>query len=432
MTRWTDAAMWDANWDTLEDLKSGKQAAAKKVMRRGTDEVAFLKILNKQDDVERRSRFFREASAYETFRHPNIPQFVESNAHRHAESGTKVYLVMEHIAGSTLASAIARGKPSLEDAVALTLRLLDIAAHFHQKGWVHRDIKPDNILVRGDDFTDPVLVDFGVSYRDAITLDFATEAEQELGNRFFRLPELAADSPSKQDSRTDLSFIAGILFFCLTGAPPRQLLNSEGKMPHQRAMELAALRAAATSVIMPLLTFFDRAFSQRISGRFATASEMTAQLTDLLEAFHNGANVSDSPDLESLRARAQSSASVEFARLKGAYDAAETVISDVHALVLTNIRPAYATHHQSWLDFSNGKKFELGFSHFANPGHRFAPQFLVAVVGDEIVVRMGDEVVYRTDAMKPNFEDDRFRQELERRFIAGVDVLIHSEPKPPA
>ncbi len=45
---------------------------------------------------------------------------------------------------------------------------------------------------------------------------------------------------------------------------------------------------------------------------------------------------------------------------------------------------------------------------------------------------MGDEVVYRTDAMKPNFEDDRFRQELERRFIAGVDALIHSEPKPPS
>ncbi len=432
MTRWTDTTTWDANWDTLEDLKRGNQAAAKKVKRRDTGEVAFLKILNEQKDVERRSRFFREASAYETFGHPNIPQFIESNAHRHAESDTKVYLVMEHIAGSTLASAIARRKPSLEDAVSLTLRLLDIAAHFHRKGWVHRDIKPDNILVRGDNFNDPVLVDFGLSYRDAITLDFATEVEQELGNRFFRLPELAADSPCKQDCRTDLSFIAGILFFCLTGAHPRQPLNSEGKMPHQRETELAALRAAATSVIMPLLAFFDRAFSQRISGRFATASEMATELSALLAAFRSGANVSDSPDLASLRTRAQSSASAEFTRLKGSYDAAETVISGVHALVLSSIRPTYATHHQSWLDFSNGKKFELGFHYFANPGHRFAPQFLIAVVGDEIVVRMGDDVVYRTDAVKPNFEDDRFRQELERRFIAGVDALMDSEPKPPA
>ena len=53
------------------------------------------------------------------------------------------------------------------------------------------------------------------------------------------------------------------------------------------------------------------------------------------------------------------------------------------------------------------------------------------MVGDEIVVSMGGEVVYRTDAAQPNFQDDRFRKELERRFIAGVDALIDSEPKPP-
>lgn len=431
MTRWSDAKSWASNWNKLEDIAGGKQAAAKKVIHRETGEVAFLKILNRQEDVERRSRFFREATAYETIRHPRIPQFIESNAHRHAESDTKVYLVIEHIAGSTLASAIARGRPSFEEAAILTLRLLDVATHFHQQGWVHRDIKPDNILVRGDNFTDPVLVDFGVGYSDAITADFATEVEQELGNRFFRLPELAADSLAKQDSRTDLSFIAGILFFCLTGAHPQQPLNSEGRMPHQRETELAALRAAARSVAMPLLTFFDRAFSQRISGRFATASEMATQLSALLAAFQNGANVSDPPDLESLRARAQSSASGEFARLKRTYDAAETVICGVHTLILSSIRPTYEKHHQSWLDFSKGKKFELGFHHFANPSHRFAPQFLVTMVGDEIVVSMGDEVVYRTDAAQPNFQDDRFRKELERRFIAGVDALIDSEPKPP-
>ncbi|MGH8111255.1 MAG: serine/threonine protein kinase [Rhodanobacteraceae bacterium] len=432
MTRWSDAKTWDVNWKVLECLESGKQAAAKKVMRRDTDEVAFLKILSRQSDAERRTRFFREASAYETFQRPNVPKFIESNAHRHAQSDTKVYLVMEYIAGETLASVIDHERRSLEDAVALTVRLLDIAAHFHHAGWVHRDIKPDNILIRGGGFVDPVLVDFGVSYRDTITPDFATEVGQELGNRFLRLPELAADSPSKQDSRTDLSFIAGILFFCLTGESPRQLLNFEGKMPHQRECELAVLRAAAGPAILPLLCFFDQAFRQRISARFATAAEMTTKLTALLEAFHNGANVSDSTDLESLRARAQSSASAEFARLKAVYHAAEAVIHSVHALVLSNLRPTYATHHQHWLDFSNGEKFELGFHHFADPGHRFAPKFLIAVVGDEIVVHMGDEVVYRTDAVNPNFENDRFRKELERRFIAGVDALIDSEPKPPS
>ena len=64
--------------------------------------LAFLKILSRQGDTERRARFFREASAYATVDHDGIPRLVESNAHHHQDLAYKVYLITEFIEGPTL------------------------------------------------------------------------------------------------------------------------------------------------------------------------------------------------------------------------------------------------------------------------------------------------------------------------------------------
>ena len=117
-------------------------------------------------------------------------------------------------------------------------------------------------------------------------------------------------------------------------------------------------------------------------------------------------------------------------RLMGGYETARFVIGSVHGWVLDKVRPTYQPHVQNWLDFSRGMKFEMGFHHFANPNHRFAPLFLIAPMGDEIVVRIGDDVVYRTEGANSNFDDARFRSELERRFADGLNALIDLEPRP--
>ena len=331
MAHWTDAHTWKENWNEEAAIDPGAQAAAKRVTNKVSGQPAFMKILNSQSDDERRSRFFREASAYAALQHANIPRLIESNAHRHDDLSFKVYLVTELIVGPTLTAFIGRQRTTLEQAITLTLRLLDVAAHFHRHDWVHRDIKPDNIIMRGDDFADPVLVDFGVSYKDAITTGFETELAQELGNRFFRLPELGVNSPVKHDSRTDLTFIAGVMFFCLTCKAPYQPLDGEHKMPHQHTAELSLLREAAPSVIYSLLAFFDRAFDHRLTSRFATTEEMAAQLNALRDALKNGDAVSEPNDLESLRQRENSAASARFSQLKVVYTTGMGVISAVHA-----------------------------------------------------------------------------------------------------
>ena len=63
MQNWSNSKKWDEAWFVERDLDSGGQAAAKLVKNRLTGEVAFLKVLNRQNDFERRARFFREATA---------------------------------------------------------------------------------------------------------------------------------------------------------------------------------------------------------------------------------------------------------------------------------------------------------------------------------------------------------------------------------
>lgn len=407
-------------------MPGGGQASAKKVRRKDTGEIAFLKLLNRQDDTERRARFFREASAYDTFRHPNLPALVETNAHNHDQASPKLYIVIELIEGITLGEAIRAGRASLEESVNATVQLLRVVKHFHDHGWVHRDIKPDNIILRNGSLADPVLVDFGLGHKDTVTPCFETEACQEIGNRFLRLPELGADSSVKQDGRTDLAFVGGVLYYCLTGMIPAQLLDTNLRMPHQRASALELLRAATPSAAHALYGIFDKSFSHQLSGRFTTATEMTIQLNALLSAHRRGNTKEDKDSLESLSELANTSASAELARLKAIYDAGLSVIESVHEKVATVVQPDYVTYWSGYVNFSQGFRKTLGFNHFSTLNHRFAPTFHIAMVGDEIVVRMDDEVVHRTDADQPVFDDESFRRRVEDTYIVGMKSLMLS------
>ncbi len=102
MQIWSNSKTWKEEWETERDLDGGGQATAKLVKNKTTGQVAFLKILNRQDDIERRGRFFREATAYETSNHRLIPKLIESNAHQHSNLAYKVYLITEYIPGESL------------------------------------------------------------------------------------------------------------------------------------------------------------------------------------------------------------------------------------------------------------------------------------------------------------------------------------------
>lgn len=259
-TPWVNDPTWKEQWEKLETLDGGGQGEAYRARRRSDGKIGFLKTIKSRKDPGRRARFFREATAYDSFGVNGIPRLIESNAHHHADERFAPFIVAEFIGGSTLRSwREAQSTVSLDTAVTITSVLLAILQACHANGCVHRDVKPDIIILEGNVPSRVWLLDFGISYHDLANTDFKTEDWQEVGNRFLRLPELSASSVSKQDPRSDICFAAGILFYVLTGDHPDVLEDSEGRLPHQRSAAFAKLQLVASPQLPRLLALFDDA-----------------------------------------------------------------------------------------------------------------------------------------------------------------------------
>ena len=420
-----DSKSWKDSWVSLEDLKGGGQGTVKKVRHKVTGKIGFLKILKKQNDAERRARFYREATAYDSSKHPNIPILIESNAHNYLDYEYKVYIVTEFISGITL-SGLIENKGSLDgsSAAKIVLSLIDTLKYCHDNGWVHRDIKPDNIIV--DNELNQTLLDFGMAFKDGITPDFSTETGQEVGNRFLRLPELRIDSPVKQDIRSDLSFAGAIYFYLLTGVAPTSIKDENGKMPHQRAETLKSLKVEFPNSLIKILEFFDKTFSEKISGRFMSAEDIKNKLTEQIiqEANPKESNIEN--DLEIILAAINTEANTELAKNKQIYDLAMSNIKSVHSELEKIFKPTYNSFQSGYENFSEGLKNTLGFCHFANQNIRFAPQFLINVIGEELVIYADDAVIYRTELDSPNFTQE-LKNTVKEIYIKGMRHLVESQ-----
>ena len=152
LSPWVDDPTWKEHWQKLDTLDGGGQGEAYRARRQSDGKIGFLKTIKSRKDAERRARFFREATAYDSFGVEGIPRLIESNAHRHADEGFALFIVTEFIVGNTLRSwREAQATVSLETAVVITSRLLAILQACHAEGCVHRDVKPDNIILEGGD-----------------------------------------------------------------------------------------------------------------------------------------------------------------------------------------------------------------------------------------------------------------------------------------
>lgn len=268
---------WSHDWNIITQIGGGGQGNTFLVESVSDSVRACLKSLSNNDDKERRERFRRECVALETLEHPSIPTFITSNSSKF-RGQERLYLVTEFISGVTLSKLIASNVLDKGAALELTDRLLSVLEFVHSRDVVHRDIKPDNIMLRDESVSDPVLVDFGLSFNeDYATL--STETLQQIGNRFLHLPELQSDSGNKRNPISDIIQVCGILLYTLTGLPPVVLLDEDGRMPHQRDKfreSLATIDGAGD-----FLPVFDRGFRQATSERWQSATQLRARLESI-------------------------------------------------------------------------------------------------------------------------------------------------------
>src|ERR1700684_3988924 len=157
-------------------------------------------------DPEFVRRLAHEARALESFEHPGLVRLYDTGL-----AGDQAYLVMEYVEAITLAESLRRGPLAAKDVAALGVSLADALAYVHERGIVHRDVKPSNILIsRGGDVK---LGDFGIPHlHDAATL---TITGTMLGTVSYMAPEQLEDT--QVGPSADIWSLGIVLLECLTG-----------------------------------------------------------------------------------------------------------------------------------------------------------------------------------------------------------------------
>jgi serine/threonine-protein kinase len=181
------------------------------------DPVA-LKLLRPTGDAHKHrvfaARFHREAKILKSLSHPGVVRLIDSGTIHGI-----FYLAMQRIEGRTLGSLLKRGPMDVEAVIALGIKLGDTLAHLHEVGVVHRDIKPDNVLIDADGH--PVLTDFGLARLSGATA--ITRANELVGSLGFIAPEIIDGAlPSPRSDQYSL----GRLLFMLSA--PKKSEDNEG------------------------------------------------------------------------------------------------------------------------------------------------------------------------------------------------------------
>jgi len=181
-----------------------------------TDEVLEREVAVKvladtiSSDPEFLARFRREARVAAGVSHPNL-----IGVYDYSEAAEQPYLVMEYVPGENLAERLARGGGV--DCERLARELLGALAHIHAAGIVHRDVKPQNVLIAPDDSAK--LIDFGIALpRDATAL---TRTGHLLGTARYIAPEVMSGNPATE--RSDLYSCGVVLRDCTKPGAPAPL-----------------------------------------------------------------------------------------------------------------------------------------------------------------------------------------------------------------
>ncbi len=163
-----------------------------------------------------RARLKREALALAAVHHPSI---VEVYDYGETEGGVP-YVVMELVRGESLAARLDReGALPAEEAVRLSLSILDGLVAAHLAGVIHRDIKPDNVvLAEGRSGLRPVLLDFGIARLDSDADARLTLDGSFIGTPAYMAPEQMRGGPT--DERVDVWGVGALLYHLLAGEPP--------------------------------------------------------------------------------------------------------------------------------------------------------------------------------------------------------------------
>ena len=258
-----------------EQIGMGGMAIVYRAVDLRTGHNVAVKVLRPEynEDSEFISRFQREAEAASKMTHHNIVNLLDVGM-----DGENRYLVMEYVQGKTLKTVIQeRGKLSPALAGQITIRILSALEHAHRNGIVHRDIKPQNILVHADGHIK--VADFGIArIANSSTL---TKGDNVMGSVHYFSPEQAKGEGANATS--DLYSTGVVLYEMLTGKVPYDGDNPVAvAMQHLHATPVP-IQNLAPDVPPALVRVCMKAMEKNPAMRYQTARDMAADIRAALE-----------------------------------------------------------------------------------------------------------------------------------------------------
>jgi serine/threonine protein kinase len=239
-----------------------RRTVAVKVLK---DEIA--------SDVPSVKRFINESKAVAMLSHPNIVNIYDVSVRDNAK-----YIVMEYIEGVTLKNYMTRkGRLSYREVISYAEQILHALEHAHSKGIVHRDIKPQNIMILQNGIIK--VMDFGIAKLP--NAETVTMEDKAIGTVFYISPEQVTGK--KIDARSDLYSLGVMLYEMATGKLPFNSDSTVAIAMMQVSDEPAPPRSIDPEIPVGLEQIIMTAMEKDPADRFANASEMLRCVTKLRE-----------------------------------------------------------------------------------------------------------------------------------------------------
>jgi serine/threonine protein kinase len=260
------------NYDVLARIGEGGAGTVYKAQDRDSGEVVAVKVM--PPDLARnpvlRQRFQEEFRAASQLEHPNIVRAI-----RYHDEERAPFLVMEYVEGESLGERLEHhGRMEEAEAVRIILQVCDALAQAHRQGIIHRDVKPDNIMVSPDG--QAKLADLGLVKRMEAELDL-TRTGRGLGTPHFMAPEQFRNAKGV-DPRCDIYSLGATLYMMVTGKLPFHAKGPFDTWAKKVKGDLVPARNLAPGLSMHVDAAIEHAVNPNPSLRPATCEEFADEV----------------------------------------------------------------------------------------------------------------------------------------------------------
>ncbi len=276
-------------YEILSKLGQGGMGAVYRARQVSMDRVVAVKVLSPKlcKDKSFVQRFLTEARNSAKLNHPNVIRGIDVLQH-----GSHFYYIMEYVEGESLRGILESGPLSEDKAIDVALQIAGALQHAEERRLVHRDIKPDNILINEEDVAK--LCDLGLS-KHAENRAALTDAGTVIGTPDYMSPEQARGEKDL-DIRTDLYSLGVTLYHMLTGGVPFRAKNPIEVLrmhlkvaPTNPKEQIGDLSDEVCGIVMRLL-------AKKPEDRYGTAAELVKVLKDLKTGRDRARLLAQAPD----------------------------------------------------------------------------------------------------------------------------------------